>query len=1083
MCTERRARQQPGLRTISRICPPPIGTAEHRKRNTGTLQHGTDHTLLLTRLTGGDRAGWAGHGGLQPLSRTDWTHTSDTHERRTTHPQPPMSQAADAFVLGLALKGRPPPTSSFQLEPPPTDRLHCAPLPAQVLCNAPTAHEGRVVEACATSATVLRVHGVISGGWVELCADDARGGAQLKSRVVRLFAVDEWPDQEDAPPPESGTIYLSSTLRQNLGLPRLYTATLGGVTLVARAAAEPPHASEVVIARVGSPHPSASAASCRRQLSLHFSPGAYCAALHQGDIFGVPLLEQDRPAGTEAGPNADQSDEEDEDDVEYAAELQRTLPEGMVATAYFVVAQVVASDGSDAECGMQADNQRTVLRERAKEQGTAASQLPDPPQTVLDKLCPTPTALERLLSCWTPCVQAAQASLARGDMNGSRGAQNLSVPVSGTVLLHGGEGVGKFTLVSRAAAALGLHVAMIDGSDLALQGLREAEETLRDLASDAADAAPAVLVIRHADEFMAGEGQGSETDGDSRGSTVVRVLEEAVQRQLQATSKTPGKGKGVLCVAICIKDVADVPVTVRSWCTHEIEVKVPSTECRKELLAQLVPPNLSSHPCIGKLAERTAALTPRDLCALASDATTVAIGRALEEGHGMSMSMVQPQDLEEALTRQNALRAASAIGGAAPSIPDIKWDDVGGLEDVKRSLLDTIELPLKCPHLFASGVKRRSGVLLYGPPGTGKTLLAKAVASQCGLNFLSVKGPELINSYVGESERNVRELFSKARAASPCVVFFDEIDALAPARGKAGDSGGVMDRITSQLLAEIDGAAAGAAAESEDDSEGPVFIMGATNRPDLVDSALLRPGRFDALLYVYVPKGTEPAMKVLKALTRKMTLEDGLVDKLPMLMEEHILKRHKGAALTGADMYGWASAAYLAALKRTVTELIDNGYVAGSLPDGEAPPVVVSAADWIEAGLGVRPSVSESEIQDYEGMRQRYSNTGGSGGGGGGAGSSGGGETSTPSARSTSNQQGRTPPKRFDPSKAAAAYGAGLGNGGLPGLATNNHAQASNPSFPPQRPSASPPASPGSTKQRRMGGGLGGGSGIPGLGN
>jgi peroxin-6 len=278
--------------------------------------------------------------------------------------------------------------------------------------------------------------------------------------------------------------------------------------------------------------------------------------------------------------------------------------------------------------------------------------------------------------------------------------------------------------------------------------------------------------------------------------------------------------------------------------------------------------------------------------------------------------MVQPADMEAALERQNALRAASAIGGAAPSIPDIKWDDVGGLEDVKRSLLDTIELPLKCPHLFASGVKRRSGVLLYGPPGTGKTLLAKAVASQCKLNFLSVKGPELINSYVGESERNVRELFAKARAASPCVVFFDEIDALAPARGKAGDSGGVMDRITSQLLAEIDGAAAGA--DASDEAEGPVFIMGATNRPDLVDGALLRPGRFDALLYIYVPKGTEPAMKVLKALTRKMTLEDGLVEKLPHIMEEHILKRHVGAALTGADMYGWASAAYLEALKRTV---------------------------------------------------------------------------------------------------------------------------------------------------------------------
>ena len=1000
----------------------------------------------------------------------------------------PLGTDADAFVLGLALGGRPAPASSFQLEPAWRDRLLCAPLPSRVLCTAPERAAPLVVEACATSATVLRVHGVISGGWVELRADvSSSGGAQPASRVVRLFAVDEWPEEEAAghAPPQSGTIYLSSTLRQNLGLPRLYTEALGEVELTARAAAEPPHASEVVIARVGSPHPSASAASCRRQLSLHFSPGANCAALHKGDIFGVPLLEQDRLSSPEEDVQDDQSDEEDEDDVEYAAELQRTLPEGMVATAYFVVAQVIASDGSDAECGMQADNQRTVLRERAKEQGTEACQLPDPPQAVLDELCPTPTALDRLLSCWTPCVQAANVSLASSAA--ANGKDGLAVPVSGTVLLHGGEGVGKFTLVSRAAAALGLHVAVIDGSDLALQGLREAEETLRDHASTAADAAPAVLVIRHADEFMAGEGQGSETDGDSRGSTVVRVLEEAVQRQSRAASKTKsGGGKGVLCVAICIKDVADVPVTVRSWCTHEIEVKVPSTDCRKELLAQLVPTNLSSHACIAKLAERTAALTPRDLCALVSDATTVAIGRALEDGHGMSMSMVQPLDMEAALDRQNALRAASAIGGAAPSIPDIKWDDVGGLEDVKRSLLDTIELPLKCPHLFASGVKRRSGVLLYGPPGTGKTLLAKAVASQCGLNFLSVKGPELINSYVGESERNVRELFAKARAASPCVVFFDEIDALAPARGKAGDSGGVMDRITSQLLAEIDGAAAGAA-DSEDDSEGPVFIMGATNRPDLVDSALLRPGRFDALLYIYVPKGTEPAMKVLKALTRKMTLEEGLVEKLPHLMEEHILKRHVGAALTGADMYGWASAAYLAALKRTVTELIEGGYVAGSLPEGEAPPVVVGAADWIEAGLGVRPSVSEAEIQDYEGMRQRYSNTGGGGGG-----------DSKPQQQQLPPPQQQSPSSGFDPSKAAAAYSAGLnsagpkappspggGGGGGVGLATSSPGDpSSNPSFPPQRPSPGGSSPQQKQKQkRRMGGGMGGGSGIPGLGS
>jgi peroxin-6 len=154
-------------------------------------------------------------------------------------------------------------------------------------------------------------------------------------------------------------------------------------------------------------------------------------------------------------------------------------------------------------------------------------------------------------------------------------------------------------------------------------------------------------------------------------------------------------------------------------------------------------------------------------------------------------------------------------------------------------------------ELFAGGLRRRSGVLLYGPPGSGKTLLAKAVATQCAANFLSVKGPELINMYVGESERQVREAFARARRAKPCVMFFDELDALAPARGAAGDSGGVMDRVVAQLLAEIDGVQGGG---NED-----LFIIGATNRPDLLDAALLRPGRLDLLLYVGIAE--EPSSK------------------------------------------------------------------------------------------------------------------------------------------------------------------------------------------------------------------------------
>ncbi|KAL3143311.1 hypothetical protein ABBQ38_002150 [Trebouxia sp. C0009 RCD-2024] len=177
-------------------------------------------------------------------------------------------------------------------------------------------------------------------------------------------------------------------------------------------------------------------------------------------------------------------------------------------------------------------------------------------------------------------------------------------------------------------------------------------------------------------------------------------------------------------------------------------------------------------------------------------------------------------DVQTSLDRVRQ-RTATIIG--APKVPDVRWDDVGGLENVKRAILDTVELPLKHPSLFAAGLRQRSGVLLYGPPGTGKTLVAKAVATECSINFLSVKGPELINMYIGESERQVREIFARARRAKPCVLFFDELDSLAPARGAGADSGGVMDRVVSQLLAEVDGVQAGA-------SGGDLFVIGATNR-------------------------------------------------------------------------------------------------------------------------------------------------------------------------------------------------------------------------------------------------------------
>ena len=222
-------------------------------------------------------------------------------------------------------------------------------------------------------------------------------------------------------------------------------------------------------------------------------------------------------------------------------------------------------------------------------------------------------------------------------------------------------------------------------------------------------------------------------------------------------------------------------------------------------------------------------------------------------------------DFEQALKKS---KVSYTENFGAPRIPKVSWSDIGGLATAKADILDTIRLPLEHPELFADGLKKRSGkeiplkqlhrvmiwagLLLYGPPGTGKTLIAKAVATSVSVNFLSVKGPELLNMYIGESEANVRKIFQRARDASPCVVFFDELDSVAPKRGYHGDSGGVMDRIVSQLLAELDGMSS---------AKGNVFVIGATNRPDLLDPALLRPGRqvtsFDIYIYmILIDKGS-----------------------------------------------------------------------------------------------------------------------------------------------------------------------------------------------------------------------------------
>ena len=333
-------------------------------------------------------------------------------------------------------------------------------------------------------------------------------------------------------------------------------------------------------------------------------------------------------------------------------------------------------------------------------------------------------------------------------------------------------------------------------------------------------------------------------------------------------------------------DIDKLPTGVIGLFKEELSIEAPGEPERLAILQNLTrSEHLAPDVALRSLAVQTAALVANDLVDLVRRAKAAAAERVLSllspstsassnsstptaEGPSSHLNTspiftdlvnsgisLTSDDFSKAL---DAARSSYSESIGAPKIPNVTWDDVGGLANVKSDILDTIQLPLEKPELFADGLKKRSGefasfsklclsirlyshflllgILLYGPPGTGKTLLAKAVATSCSLNFFSVKGPELLNMYIGESEANVRRVFQRARDAKPCVIFFDELDSVAPKRGNQGDSGGVMDRIVSQLLAELDGM-------SEGKGGNDVFVIGATNRPDLLDPALLRPGR------------------------------------------------------------------------------------------------------------------------------------------------------------------------------------------------------------------------------------------------
>nr|QBH67442.1 putative PEX6-peroxisomal assembly protein [Ustilago esculenta] len=553
-----------------------------------------------------------------------------------------------------------------------------------------------------------------------------------------------------------------------------------------------------------------------------------------------------------------------------------------------------------------------------------------------------------------------------------------------SVLLKGARGCGKKTVARWVAKAAGVQLVELDCFDIISDTDVRTEGILRARFQKAAECTPCIFLLRNI-EALARKSQALETGQEPPLAT---ALQNCFEELWSVTSEREA-GHASLPVAVfgTTSDPDKCPSGVLGCFKHEVAFNTPNEAERRAMLEITMKDSiLGPDVDLKNLATQTAALVAADLVNLASRSKLMSVRRVRRALPASAAAVpdrdlflaglaITGADLEQAL---NKARSSYSESIGAPKIPNVTWDDVGGLASVKSDILDTIQLPLEHPELFSDGLKKRSGILLYGPPGTGKTLLAKAVATSCSLNFFSVKGPELLNMYIGESEANVRRVFQRARDAKPCVIFFDELDSVAPKRGNQGDSGGVMDRIVSQLLAELDGMVG--SSESTD-----VFVIGATNRPDLLDPALLRPGRFDRMLYLSVSETHAAQLNILQALTRKFKLDPDLGD-LSCIAEQCPFN------LTGADFYALCSDAMLKAMTRKASEVdarikeidatpgkkshphpLTAQYYLAEMASAEEIEVKVSRRDFELALHELTPSVSEREMQHYREVQAKFS--------------------------------------------------------------------------------------------------------------
>ncbi|MCJ7571787.1 MAG: CDC48 family AAA ATPase, partial [Candidatus Thermoplasmatota archaeon] len=457
------------------------------------------------------------------------------------------------------------------------------------------------------------------------------------------------------------------------------------------------------------------------------------------------------------------------------------------------------------------------------------------------------------------------------------------------VLLHGPPGTGKTLIAKAVANESGANFYTINGPEIMSKFYGQSEENLRKIFEDAEKNAPSIIFI---DEIDAIAPKRSEVHGE--------VERRVVSQMLTLMDGLKGRGKLIVIGATNLPEILDPALRRPGRFDREIIIGAPDREGRKEILqihTRGMP--LTEDTKLDDLAEFTYGYVGADLAALAREAAMNALRRYLPE---IDLEKPIPVEILEKMVVtmedfKNAYRGIepSAMREFLIEIPKVKWEDIGGLQMAKQQLQEAVEWPLTKPGVFKRmGITPPRGVLLYGPPGTGKTLLAKAVASESKANFISIKGPEVMSKWVGESEKAVRELFKKARQVAPTIVFLDELDSIAPMRGT--DTGShVTDSVVNQLLTSIDGL---------ESMEG-VVVIGASNRPDIIDPGLLRPGRFDRLVLIPSPD-KEARLEIFKIHTKNMPLgKDVDIKHLADLTENY----------SGADIESFCREAAMLAIR------------------------------------------------------------------------------------------------------------------------------------------------------------------------